>query len=49
MDAMNCLIYLLRKLGFAINWNKVMGATQQLVYLGIGIDTSVMYVKLPED
>lgn len=49
VEAMNCLIFLLRKLGFAINWNKVVGPTQQLVYLGIEIDTVHMCLRLPDD
>ncbi|CAC5385457.1 unnamed protein product [Mytilus coruscus] len=37
--ALNCLIQLLRKLGFYINWNKVEGPSQRLIFLGILIDT----------
>ncbi|CAG2193334.1 unnamed protein product [Mytilus edulis] len=37
--ALTCLIKLLRKLGFYINWNKVEGPSQRLIFLGILIDT----------
>ena len=37
--AMRFLISLLRKLGFSINWKKVVDPSQVLVFLGIEIDT----------
>ena len=38
-EALNCLIQLLRSLGFRINWNKVVGPTQDIVFLGVRIMT----------
>ena len=35
----NVLISLLRNLGFHINWNKLVEPTQQLVFLGVNINT----------
>ena len=49
LEAMNTLISLLRKLGFMINWNKVHGPSQKMVYLGIEIDTVQMCLRLPEE
>ena len=37
--AYNTLIYLLRSLGFRISWDKLVDPTQQLVFLGINIDS----------
>ena len=37
--AIRFLISLLRKLGFSINWKKVVDPSQVLVFLGIEIDT----------
>ncbi len=39
IEALNCLIQLLRSLGFRINWNKVVGPTQDIVFLGVRIMT----------
>ena len=35
----DALILTLRSLGFQINWNKIVDPTQQLVFLGVQIDT----------
>ena len=40
---------LLRELGFAINYGKVEGPTQRLVFLGIVLDTVQMTLELPDD
>lgn len=45
--AMHTLIYLLRQLGFAINWSKVEGPSQQLVFLGVVADSVSMTLALP--
>jgi len=37
--ALHCLIRLVRKLGFHISWNKVVGPTQRITFLGLDIDT----------
>ncbi|CAG2207961.1 unnamed protein product [Mytilus edulis] len=47
--ALTCLIKLLRKLGFYINWNKVEGPSQRLIFLGILIDTCKLTLSLPGD
>ena len=39
---MNTLINQLRQLGFAINWSKVEGPCQQLVFLGVVVDSASM-------
>lgn len=46
MEALNCLIQLLRSLGFRINWNKVVGPSQGIVFLGIYIDTVANILSL---
>ena len=40
--AMHTLINLLRQLGFANNWSKVEGPSQQLVFLGVVVDLASM-------
>ena len=47
--ALNVLIHLLRSLGFQINWKKVVGPTQALVFLGIYIDTVRGQLSLDPD
>lgn len=49
MEALNCLLQLLRKLGFSINWNKVIDPTTKLTFLGIELDSQAMTLRLPED
>lgn len=39
--------YLLRQLGFAINWSKVEGPSQQLVFIGVVADSVSMTLALP--
>lgn len=43
------LIYLVRRLGFYVNYNKVVGPTQKIVFLGVEINTTEMTVALPEE
>ena len=43
------LIYVLRKLGFQINYNKVEGPTTTLKFLGIQLDTQEKTMALPDD
>ena len=43
---MHTLINLLRQLGFAINWSKVEGPSQQLVFLGVVVDSATMTLAL---
>ena len=45
--ALNELINLLTQLGFTINWDKVSPPTQQLVYLGVHINTVSRKLSLP--
>ena len=46
---MNRLMTLLRELGFAINYNKVVGPTTRLTFLGIEIDTVDFNLSLPPE
>ena len=46
--AFNELINLLSELGFTINWNKVSPPCQQLVYLGVHINTVSRTLSLPQ-
>jgi len=43
------LIQLLRNLGFAINWNKVVDPRTKIIFLGIEIDSNKMELRLPDD
>ena len=45
---MLALMRVLRELGFSINYNKVVGPAQKLVFLGIQIDTVNMTLSLPD-
>lgn len=49
LAAMNILISLLRKLGFAINWRKVVDPTTRIIFLGIEIDSIAMCLRLPDE
>lgn len=49
MQALNCLIMLLRRLGFLINWTKVVDPTQIIVFLGIEINSIDMSLRLPDE
>ena len=49
LAAMNMLISLLRKLGFHINWKKVVDPTTKITFLGIEIDSIAMCLRLPDD
>lgn len=48
-QALTLLMQLLRKLGFAINYSKVEGPVQRIVFLGITLDTNKMTVSLPDE
>ena len=45
---MSTLLKLVRKLGFAVAWEKVEGPTTKLTFLGIEIDTRAMELRLPQ-
>lgn len=45
--ALAVLVKLIRKLGFLINWNKVVDPTQTLTFLGVEICTKTMEKRLP--
>lgn len=47
--ALDTLITLLRKLGFRINWNKVVDPCQRLTFLGINIDLIKNILSLDDD
>ncbi len=48
-EALIVLLRLLRKLGFAINYNKVTSPAQRIVFLGILLDSVNMTIELPRD
>jgi hypothetical protein len=43
------LMFIVRKLGFWINYKKVVGPTQCITFLGIVIDSLNMEIRLPDD
>ena len=47
--ALQILVQLVRKLGFQINWNKVVDPTTKLTFLGIEIDSVNMTLRLPDE
>ena len=47
--ALNWTITLLRKLGFQINWNKVVNPFSKITVLGKEIDSEAMCLKLPDE
>ena len=47
--ALDTTIKLLRKLGFQINWNKVIDPCTKLTFLGIEIDSIEMCLRFPND
>ncbi|MEW8544217.1 MAG: hypothetical protein AB2693_11850, partial [Candidatus Thiodiazotropha sp.] len=46
---MKLLIALLRKLGFQINWKKVVDPSTKITFLGIEIDSIAMCLRLPDE
>ena len=46
---LNMLLQLVRKLGFAVAWEKVEGPSHRLTFLGIVLDSKRMEVQLPEE
>lgn len=48
-EALHRLIGLVRRLGFQISWNKVVGPTQRITFLGISIDTRNCTLLLGEE
>jgi hypothetical protein len=48
-NSVKFVIKLLRKLGFSINWKKVVDPTRQIVFLGIEIDSETLELRLPAD
>ena len=48
-EIFNCLLELLQRLGFSINWKKVVPPTQCLIFLGVLIDTFSQSMSLPHD
>lgn len=49
LNGMNTLLSLLRKLGFQINYSKMEGPSQRLVFLGILLDSLDMTLYLPSE
>ena len=48
-EGLSVLIQLLRKLGFAIHWGKVVDPTTRLPFLGIELDSISMSLRLPTE
>ena len=48
LHAQNCMISTLRFLGFHVSFDKVLGPSRTIVYLGIIIDSDRMELRLPE-
>ena len=48
LEALNVLLRLLRELGFHINYNKLEGPCQRLVFLGIVLDSVSMTLSIPQ-
>ena len=48
-QALNCLIQLLRRSGFAIHWGKVIDPTNRITFLGIELESISMSLRLPKD
>jgi len=48
-DHLNTVIMLLRELGFSIAWQKIVGPSQTLTFLGIEIDSRFMQFRLPHE
>ena len=49
LNALNIIVRLLRKLGFHINWNKVVDPCTKITFLGIEIDSLEMCLRLPDE
>ena len=49
LNALNITVRLLRKLGFHINWNKVIDPCTKITFLGIEIDSLEMCLRLPDE
>ena len=48
LHALNVLLRLLRELGFHINYKKLEGPCQRLVFLGITLDSTSMTLRIPQ-
>ena len=48
-QALSTLIQLLRKLGFAIHWGKVVDPTQKITFLGVELNSIDMTLSLPPE
>ena len=48
-QCLECLLSLLRRLGWAISWTKVVGPTKTIKFLGIILDSTKMQLELPAD
>ena len=49
ISTLNSLIYLVRRLGFSVAWDKVHGPTTTLTFLGIELDSECMELRLPAE
>lgn len=48
-ETLNCLLKVLRFLGFSINYHKVVGPTRCITFLGIKLNTLSMTISLPKE
>lgn len=49
LRTLNALLRILRQLGFQINYNKVVGPTQRLTYLGLSLCSISMTIEVPNE
>ena len=49
LQALNVILWLLRELGFQINYNKLEGPCQSLVFFGIVLDSTSMTLSIPQE
>ena len=49
LQALNVLLQLLQELGFQINYNKLEGPWQSLVFLGIVLNSTSMTLYIPQE
>ena len=47
--AQNFLIELLHRLGFEVKWEKVVGPTQRITFLGLIVDSAMQRIELPPE
>ena len=48
-EAYQCLLGVLMRLGFTVNWNKVVEPSQNIIFLGVSIDSLSRKISIPQD